>query len=151
MKLPDAPTDHAPKPTGKRQATDHLCSAKEAAEILRAPLPTIYYLTKNNKLPAIRIGGRWRFRRGDLKAMVNAPSLFSKKQSLGPVHQTFNQDLAGHIAKAIANAQASQTETGVQPMSICVIIVSPTSNGGFELLPQERPPAFTPPNLTTAA
>jgi len=39
---PDAHTDHAPQISGRHKPTDHLCSAKEDAEILRAPLPTIY-------------------------------------------------------------------------------------------------------------
>jgi len=38
----DAHTDHAPQISGRHKPTDHLCSAKEDAEILRAPLPTIY-------------------------------------------------------------------------------------------------------------
>ena len=161
MKLPDAPTDHAPTdhaPTdhapqisGQRKPTDHLCSAKEAAEILRAPLPTIYYLTKNNKLPAIRIGGRWRFRRSDLKAMVNSPSMFSKRERQGASTLSDNRDLAKSIARAISNAQASQTTSGTQPLTVCVVIVSPTSNGGFEVLPLDRVEPMLNEPLTQAA
>ena len=138
MKLPDAPSEHTSHISGQRKSTDHLCNAKEAAEILRAPLPTIYYLTKNNKLPAIRIGGRWRFRRSDLKAMVDTPSMFSKKKRLGPSALLDNRDLAKSIAKAISNAQASLAMPGSQALSVCVVIVSPTSNGGFEVLPLDR-------------
>jgi len=138
MKLPDGPTDHTTRISGQRQSTDYLCNAKEAAEILRAPLPTIYYLTKNHKLPAIRIGGRWRFIRNDLKAMVNTPSMFTNRKCLGPSPSPENRELAESIARAISNAQASQAKPGPQPLSICVIIVSPTLKGGFEILPLDR-------------
>jgi excisionase family DNA binding protein len=37
----------------------NLLTVKEAAEYLRIPLPTIYYLVQRGKIPAIQIGGRF--------------------------------------------------------------------------------------------
>lgn len=138
MKLPDSPVDHAPQISGRFKSESELCSAKEAAEILRAPLPTIYYLTKNHKLPAIRIGGRWRFRRQELKTMVSASSMYARKELLGSCSMSDNQNLAKTIASAISDAQASQTNSEHSSMTVCVVIVSPNSKGDFKILPLDR-------------
>lgn len=45
-----------------RSGKELLLSPKEASETYRIPLPTIYYLVKNGKIPALRVGGRWRIR-----------------------------------------------------------------------------------------
>lgn len=49
---------------------EDICTAKQAAALLNIPLPTIYYLTKNAKLPSFRIGGRWKYRRSDLQLLT---------------------------------------------------------------------------------
>jgi excisionase family DNA binding protein len=41
--------------------------AEELAKYLRIPLPTIYYLTREKKIPAIKIGKHWRYRRERIK------------------------------------------------------------------------------------
>jgi len=38
-------------------------TAEELAKYLRIPRPTIYYLTREKKIPAIKIGKHWRYRR----------------------------------------------------------------------------------------
>lgn len=51
--------------------TDHkLLKVQEVADILRIPKPTVYYLAQTGKLPAIRIGSRWRFRREDINRLL---------------------------------------------------------------------------------
>jgi len=44
-------------------------SVKETAEYLRSPQPSIYFLIKNGKIPAFRIGGRWKIKRRELDEM----------------------------------------------------------------------------------
>ena len=46
-----------------------LLSVKETAAYIRSPQPTVYYLIKEGKIPAIRIGGRWRVKRKELDEM----------------------------------------------------------------------------------
>lgn len=38
-------------------------NAEELSIYLRIPRPTIYYLTQNGKIPAIKIGKHWRYRK----------------------------------------------------------------------------------------
>lgn len=42
---------------------NNLMTVQETSEYLRTPLPTIYYLLQNGKLPGFRIGGRWRVKK----------------------------------------------------------------------------------------
>ena len=44
----------------------YLLTVKETAEYLRIPIPTVYYLVQRGKIPAIRIGGRWRIKKSPL-------------------------------------------------------------------------------------
>ena len=51
-----------------------LLSVKETAAYIRSPQPTVYYLIKEGKIPAIRIGGRWRVKRRELDEMYGLGS-----------------------------------------------------------------------------
>jgi excisionase family DNA binding protein len=44
----------------------NLLTAKETAEYLRIPIPTVYDLVQRGKIPAIQIGGRWRIKKSSL-------------------------------------------------------------------------------------
>src|SRR5262245_64963404 len=51
-------------------SNQNLMTAKETAEFLRIPLPTVYYLMQRGQLPAVQIGGRWRVKRDLLERDV---------------------------------------------------------------------------------
>ena len=44
---------------------------KEAAEYLHIKVWTLYRLAKRGKVPAIKVGGQWRFKRDVLDAMFH--------------------------------------------------------------------------------
>jgi excisionase family DNA binding protein len=44
----------------------NLLTVKEAAQYLRIPLTTAYYLIQRRKIPAIQIGGDWRIKKSSL-------------------------------------------------------------------------------------
>ena len=44
----------------------NLLTVKETAQYLRIPSPTVYYLVRRGKIPAIQIGGRWRIKKSTL-------------------------------------------------------------------------------------
>lgn len=50
------------------EANSDLLTVKEVANLLRMPVPTVYYHAQRGQLPAIRLGGRWRFKRSALDA-----------------------------------------------------------------------------------
>ncbi|MCI0417630.1 MAG: helix-turn-helix domain-containing protein, partial [Acidobacteria bacterium] len=45
---------------------DELMTAPELAKYLKVELRTVYRYLKDAQLPAIRMGGRWRFRKDDV-------------------------------------------------------------------------------------
>ena len=51
-------------------SNQNLMTAKETAEFLGIPLPTVYYLMQRGQLPAVQIGGRWRVKRDLLERDV---------------------------------------------------------------------------------
>ena len=54
---------------------------KQASEYLGIKERTLYALAKNGKIPAIKIGGQWRFKRSQLDAMFE-DFHFTKKRDL---------------------------------------------------------------------
>ena len=53
-------------------ASTSLLTTDEVLEFLRVKSCTVYRLIKSGDLPAIRIGRRWRVRRSDLEAWLDA-------------------------------------------------------------------------------
>ncbi len=43
-------------------------TVKETSELLRIPIPTVYYHIRKGSIPTIRIGGRWRILRDRLNS-----------------------------------------------------------------------------------
>ena len=49
---------------------DEILTIDEVAAYLKAGKRTVYRLAANGKLPAFKLGGTWRFRRGDLDQWI---------------------------------------------------------------------------------
>jgi excisionase family DNA binding protein len=49
---------------------DEILTIDEVAAYLKAGSRTVYRLAANGKLPALKLGGTWRFRRGDLDKWI---------------------------------------------------------------------------------
>jgi excisionase family DNA binding protein len=52
----------------KPTALHNLMTVKETSELLRIPIPTVYYHIRKGSIPTIRIGGRWRILRDRLNS-----------------------------------------------------------------------------------
>jgi excisionase family DNA binding protein len=46
--------------------TDSLLNIQQVADYLQLNQSTVYQWAQNGRLPAIKLGGRWRFRKADL-------------------------------------------------------------------------------------
>lgn len=51
---------------------DEILTIDEVAAYLKAGKRTVYRLAANGKLPAFKLGGTWRFRRGDLDKWIES-------------------------------------------------------------------------------
>ncbi len=109
----------------ERSGQDDLCNTKEAARILRSPLPTIYYLAQKKLLPAVRVGGRWRFHREQLMQMVSSPKVFVQKRPPDSMDESLTKHLAAHFAKAIVNAGVYPANAKPQDVAICFVTIYP--------------------------
>lgn len=49
---------------------------KELAVYLRVAEKTIYRLVTNNKLPAFKVGGSWRFQKSEIDSWITAQQAF---------------------------------------------------------------------------
>ena len=63
---------------------DQLLTTDEVLEYLHLNLKTVYRLIKAGKLPAVRVGRQWRFKKRDLDAWLNAPSPASPRRRPRP-------------------------------------------------------------------
>ena len=50
--------------------TDDIMTVKEVAEYLKIREKTAYRLVAKGKIPGFKVGGSWRFRRGELEAWI---------------------------------------------------------------------------------
>lgn len=49
---------------------DEILTIEEVAAYLKAGKRTVYRLAANGQIPAFKLGGTWRFRRGDLDRWI---------------------------------------------------------------------------------
>jgi len=63
-------TKEGPKPLYPRRERTQIMTPKEAAKYLGFHLVTIYRLLKKREIPAVKIGGQWRFKKDILDAWL---------------------------------------------------------------------------------
>ena len=50
--------------------SEDILTIRDVAEYLKVTEKTVYGLTQKGKIPGFKVGGQWRFRRGDLDAWI---------------------------------------------------------------------------------
>ena len=50
--------------------TDEIMTLKEVAEYLKLAEKTAYRLAAEGKLPGFKVGGSWRFKKGDIESWI---------------------------------------------------------------------------------
>ncbi len=56
---------------------DDVLTIREVADYLKVNEKTVYSLAQKRRIPAFKVGGQWRFRRGDLDAWISAQTAAS--------------------------------------------------------------------------
>jgi excisionase family DNA binding protein len=51
---------------------DDVLTIREVADFLKVNEKTVYSLAQKRRIPGFKVGGQWRFRRGDLDAWIAA-------------------------------------------------------------------------------
>lgn len=57
---------------GVRDREDRLMTAKEVAQYLRLDEHTVYRMARRGEIPAYKVAGKWRFRRGALEQWLES-------------------------------------------------------------------------------
>jgi excisionase family DNA binding protein len=65
-----------------QQQDNDICDAREGAKLLHVSLPNFYALTRAGKVPHLRIGNRYRYRRSSLLGMEK-PARPARRQRRG--------------------------------------------------------------------
>ena len=69
--------------------TETLLNIQQVADYLQLNHSTVYQWAQQGRLPAIKLGGRWRFRRADIEEWLDA-------QARQPVSMAAVESLAPH-------------------------------------------------------
>ncbi len=63
-----------------------ILTIEEAAEYLRIKRRTLYTLAAQRKIPAVKIGGQWRFQKGQLHALFENAAAPAPGEPAGDTH-----------------------------------------------------------------
>jgi excisionase family DNA binding protein len=105
-----------------------LCGTKEAAKILQTPLPTVYFLAQNKRLPAFRVGGRWRFYRSKLWQMVNASNNNRATPMSHSRGEKSQSSLKARISQAISEAISAADGQSSHKIVVCLVFDKATDS-----------------------
>ena len=61
--------------------TDEIFNIKEVSDYLKIPVSTVYKLAQDGRVPAIKVGKHWRFKKKELE------HLFAQKVEAPPTEQ----------------------------------------------------------------
>jgi len=52
-------------------SSDEILTLKEVAQLLKVAEKTVYTMSQKKELPAFKVRGQWRFRRGDIDVWID--------------------------------------------------------------------------------
>ena len=58
----------------ENQNQEKILTAQEVSDFLKIPLSTLYGLTKQGKLKAVKVGKHWRYTEGDVRRFLENPA-----------------------------------------------------------------------------
>jgi excisionase family DNA binding protein len=82
-------------------------TTEEVLEYLQVNLRTVYRLIKAGKIPAVRVGRQWRFRKRDIDAWLDAQRPRGERSGVGVAER---QTRAGHPRVLVVDDEASIRE-----------------------------------------
>lgn len=77
---------------------EDLMTSHELADYLKVDLRTVYRYIKQGQIPKVKVGGRWRFRRGDIEAWLRGAVQVEQLPASSGKHILVVDDNPGTIA-----------------------------------------------------
>ena len=130
--------------------TGDLMTAPELAKYLKVELRTVYLYIKDGQLPAIRMGGRWRFRKEDIDRWLfdRAPSHVHTRQQprilLVDDDETFRESLndffqaKGYLFRGAESGEAALAMMGDLTFDLLLVDLQMPGMGGIEFIRQVK-------------
>ena len=132
--------------TGHLDSDDVFLTTEEVLEYLHVNLRTIYRLIKAGKIPAVRVGRQWRFRKRDIDAWLNAqqtgattgtvPSSGPRPTTSGPTnHRVLVVDDESSIREMLSKTLAlADYEVETAPNAAAALNLLRAKNAPYHLL-----------------
>ena len=103
-------------------------TTEEVLEYLQVNLRTVYRLIKARKIPAVRVGRQWRFRKRDIDAWLDS------QRTLAPTHTALHHETAaatksGHHRVLVVDDEASIRELLSKTLSLAEYEVEAAGDG----------------------
>lgn len=127
-----------------------LMTAPELAKYLKVELRTVYLYIKDGQLPAIRMGGRWRFRKEDIDRWLldRAPSHAQTRQQprilVVDDDETFRELLndffqtKGYLFRGAESGKAALAMMGDLTFDLLLVDLQMPGMGGIEFIRQAK-------------
>jgi excisionase family DNA binding protein len=110
-----------------RSANEVFLTTEEVLEYLQVNLLTVYRLIKAGKIPAVRVGRQWRFRKPDIDAWLDS-------QGTGPVMPTsVTHAQRGRMRELVADDEASIRDLLQKTLALAEYDVDTAADGGTAL------------------
>src|SRR3954471_15831713 len=115
-------------------------TTEEVLEYLQVNLRTVYRLIKAGKIPAVRVGRQWRFRKRDIDAWLDtqrthavSPAAAPPASAVGPPASVAPARKAGHHRILVVDDEASIRELLVKTLSLAEYEVDTAADGDSAL------------------
>src|SRR6188472_663696 len=95
---------------------DHFLTTEEVLDYLQVNLRTVYRLIKAGKIPAVRVGRQWRFRKRDIDAWLDSQRPHS--QGVPAYTPVDDANKAGHRRVLVVDDEPSIRELLVKTLSL---------------------------------
>jgi excisionase family DNA binding protein len=111
-------------------------TTEEVLEYLQVNLRTVYRLIKAGKIPAVRVGRQWRFRKGDIDAWLDnqRPRAGARSPHLAPAPRPVPKTLRPHIL--IVDDEASIRDLLAKTLALAEydVDVAPDGRSALDLM-----------------
>lgn len=92
---------------------DEILTIRDVAELLKVGEKTVYTMAQRGELPAFKVRGQWRFRRGDIGAWIDAQTAHPRSNE-----SANSKKDGGHGGNSAPESNASQATRWAGPSSI---------------------------------
>jgi excisionase family DNA binding protein len=108
-------------------------TTEEVLEYLQVNLRTVYRLIKAGKIPAVRVGRQWRFRKRDIDAWLESQRASTPSPAIAPPPPTTTTDPQVHPRVLVVDDEASIRDLLAKTLALAEYDVETAADGAAAL------------------